>query len=102
MIESDIISLEKMASVNKVKEEYIKERANRLNDISKFIKKPRGLFNKKCPNCGLKLKLEIVREDLDNNNSPDLAYSLYSCTCGYEYGEVVIIPYSSGRVDWHA
>ncbi len=62
--------------------EYLVERANRLDTVRNYLKKPKGfLFGYKCPECNQPLRKTKL-------STPSYSwYSIYfECKCGYEYG----------------
>lgn len=57
-------------------------RAWQIAQVSGVLDKPKGIFWKKCPNCGKRLKREIFRF------LPGHIRDYYFCDCGYEYATV--------------
>lgn len=57
-------------------------RAWQIAQVSNALDKPKGIFRKKCPKCGKRLKREIFRF------LPGHVRDYYSCGCGYEYATV--------------
>jgi len=63
-----------------------KSRANKIAILSHsgIIKKPKGWWSKRCPDCGEKL-CEPFKYKLTQYFTGYLVYRHYECDCGYEF-----------------
>jgi len=79
MNEEEIEKIEKEIKKENSDFDKVCKRAERILDINYKLSKPKGIFYKKCPKCGKRLKYKILL------TNPFRYLALYQCECGYEY-----------------
>jgi hypothetical protein len=78
-----------ITELKKRQEHIVKEadEAYELAKLSHLLPKPKGVFTKKCPKCGLKLLRKRWYDAVDPLCG-GITITLYWCNCGYRYGKL--------------